>query len=816
MAALAVAMCQYHLALNRMKSMDTCKRLGVLFFFVCLLTGCPTASVTKPVTVKSQDEAASVLVSPTMVMPWNQISDAMQPDFALTGDQAAAQVVPTTARIQDQVLSAFGASLGVGLPQTFSQSSKTNTSSAATNTTTGPGDESTASSTTATGKNNTATSTAQAGVVPSVPTGIPASGQSVAAPSISGDISIDPVTKYQAGLALFESVQMLNREVQNAAVLAGEVPFLVKIKLAVMPYRPHLAYTLHSRISFFQGCVPGYTPLQLTASQVSGGNSNSAPSTAVDIGSGFTPLMKQRLMDAKLDQAQLNVFLNIIDEKPATPAPISSSSSGCDPSLKLPQIIPLLAADNMERALKSSAAEVANQIGVALSIMSNGVGGNFGLNKLNQSISAISGQDLNSRLTIARQSDNTLYVRIGAANEATAGAALVGQTYDIALLLLVPKEYFKQEDPRIRIVSHTQFRNAFDGTVLEDRSAATLVEQFDKVMHQIFVGPSNVDLAAWGALTLEDKEKVARAIAKPIQESNFDNFSKIIDDSNFNGASFQLTQPKNGDDGYVNKQNLWAAASTILADTALKSAFFELHKPGGIEIPDQTAFILDDGKEKAVVQLVGVYGPSANNLRAKLELVSKAKNSEAYKIGAQAITLDSASHLLNLTFPSLDKLGIGEIDIKNTGNALIVSDGPCPDEVLCSHLKGTSSEQKFGVFLKKSAASDQVQKLSFSSKVKTIVANKGVGTVVVSIDKLKDGNYAILSVDSGADILAATDSAGAAITVSDTGIKVSKKGAVKLQLQNLDVRTPVNISVEEKMGEKSISKASLVFSVSSN
>ena len=99
-----------------------------------LLSACPDNPIRPQLPPPaSRDEAAAVLVSVTTVAPWSQVSDAVQPNFTLTGDGALLQIAPTTARIQEQVLSAFGASLGVGLPQSFGQSTATSTQSSSQN-----------------------------------------------------------------------------------------------------------------------------------------------------------------------------------------------------------------------------------------------------------------------------------------------------------------------------------------------------------------------------------------------------------------------------------------------------------------------------------------------------------------------------------------------------------------------------------------------------------------------------------------------------------------------------------------------------------
>ena len=87
-----------------------------LSLFACAVAAvtaaCQNVSAFRPATtVTSQDQAAAVLVSVTNVAPWDQVASTMQPNFALTGEQALLQVLPTTERIQEQVLRSFGATL---------------------------------------------------------------------------------------------------------------------------------------------------------------------------------------------------------------------------------------------------------------------------------------------------------------------------------------------------------------------------------------------------------------------------------------------------------------------------------------------------------------------------------------------------------------------------------------------------------------------------------------------------------------------------------------------------------------------------------
>jgi hypothetical protein len=733
-------------------------------------------AITKPTRVGSQDQAAAVLVTPTNVVQWDQVAAAMQPNFALSGDQALTQVLPATERIQEQVLSAFGASLGVGLPQSFGQSSTTNTAKSSTTTTTPTTGPATTSSSGSTDTNSGRTTTTQPGVVPTVPSGVPTGGQLPSGPSVAGDVGLDPVLKYQAALSLFESVQMMNREVQNAAILRCYVPFLVRVRLAVLPYRPNLAYTLDSRIAFF--------PSESTT------------------GSGTTPL--------------LLVGPNSNDKHTA-----------CNDGSYLPQIVPILAADDIERALKSRATEAAQQIGLALSAMVHGVGANLGLNNVNQSLNSISGQDFNSRLTIARQSDNTLYVRIGATEQATAGTALVAQNYDIAVLLLAPRAYFcgtscsETVDRQIRLVTSTQFRDALDGSLLDERPATVLVSQADRVMKQVLAGPGRAQtLQNWNALNATDKERVARTLAGPIQRSAYGAFLQLLQQPIPN-TDFSLNiackvtldaatpdQPQRSADCDL-AQALWVAASPLLTDTALKSAFFQLRHPEDVELPVQTALVLDDGKSTAQTRLSLTRGSSAATLIGTLNLKTKAPHATQYSLPSQSVALDPTAHLLSVTFPSPAYWGIKDVDTSVAGTNLTISQVGCTTESLCPQLSNT----RFSVLLAKAQADDATPNFTLAQAVTLIVLSKANsnGSAKALLSKLTDDS-ATLTV-AGADLVSASDGSGAALTVVNGAVTVTKDTAVTFNLTNLHTGAVVTVTAEGKKAGTSTGKKALTYTV---
>lgn len=256
------------------------------------------------------------------------------------------------------------------------------------------------------------------------------------------------------------------------------------------------------------------------------------------------------------------------------PASDTFSIRKADKDTRLPYVVPILVTDDLEQSIKSRAAEVARQIGLAVNLMVHGVGGNVGANAESRNRESVLAADFNSLLTVARLNDNGIYIRLGAANEATAGYSLVGRTYDITLLLLVPCGYFETSaesadagssgsddlSPRflglnrmnldvnskpglqqtntpqsvasekrviLSVITHTDFRDATSGALLKERRDTTLVDQVDSAFERTLrIGNSGM-YETWSHKTQDDKLTIARKLIAAIQTSNYAMFYDV-------------------------------------------------------------------------------------------------------------------------------------------------------------------------------------------------------------------------------------------------------------------------------------------------
>lgn len=210
----------------------------------------------------------------------------------------------------------------------------------------------------------------------------PGAGSRTAAglPTLAKSLGLDPMLRHWAALALFQEVRLLNRYVQRAALRSDYRPYVVRLQVSVIPAARNQPYDAYATFSFF--------------------NRKDVPET------GITPLEK----------AEQRAF-------------------------RVPYVIPLLVTDNLEASVHTGTVDTVRQLGFALSLLVKGFAVSAEVERLLEELKSVLGRDLNSLLTVARLSDNTLRVRLGALSQAEARYAMVPRTHNVTLLILVAKEY---------------------------------------------------------------------------------------------------------------------------------------------------------------------------------------------------------------------------------------------------------------------------------------------------------------------------------------------------------------------------------------
>lgn len=753
------------------------------------IAGC-VGSTLKP--IESRDQAAGVLVSSTAI-PWQDIASNLQPGFQITGATALQQVAPVAQDAQLATLNAIGVNLSAGaLVGPFKNPAS----------------------------GSYAATTPSAVPAPQPSTGIPA-GATLPTPSTpNAALAIDPMLQYAAANALFQYVQLLNADLSSSILTEDYVPYIVRTRLSVIPYRPDLPYDLFARISFF-------TP-------------------AEDCG--------QQSEDKKYENRCWN---------------------------NLPIIVPLLVTDDIQRAASSAAAENARQLALALEILAPYAQGTVNASSVKQQLQSLSGQNYDSILTVGRDNDNTLLVRIGAAYQSTRDAqsrnsssigttrALVGQNYDVATIVLIPRSYFVNRhvpDLGLNIDVNTDFRNTYTGELLPRRPQAATVSDFDQALTEAIPDATGWYWYqhVWTPAAVPAKYEFATQLTGEIASDEFPKFLNTLctwrsqiapapgaapsgnDDTD---AQVHGQQTKNLDSAAMmdcveqrqgNARILWARLSALTPDSSFTTTSLDLPLVRKVIIPPQSVTVLDDGKTGMQAQLRTQAQSIGGKLVATLTLTgSHPKPAQPAVKGkprpvasptpfsipllSKGVSFDQTTGILTFQFPSAAGSGITGIDPAG-GSVLSVSTTACDldnapgTETSCTHLytarprADTTTSQEpltFKVaYVTAPAASGPVPGFTFTSGAKQIVEANGTGTVIVAFPKWGTEDSAVITID-GASVTAASAGtlANGQITLKAPG------GAVTLQLLNLAPGVPVTAQAEGKQGGASTGKTSITFNV---
>lgn len=131
------------------------------------------------------------------------------------------------------------------------------------------------------------------------------------------------------------------------------------------------------------------------------------------------------------------------------------------PSDAFVKVHPLLVSDDLSTTATARTAQLITQLSVALSGMlgSAGFGGLFSSNT--NKIRTLLGKDMDSTLSVARSSDNTIVARLGAPRQPTAGYAMIDRNYAISVILQAPNDC-----NTLNISSAASLRDAYTGKLV--------------------------------------------------------------------------------------------------------------------------------------------------------------------------------------------------------------------------------------------------------------------------------------------------------------------------------------------------------------
>lgn len=321
---------------------------------------------------------------------------------------------------------------------------------------------------------------------------------------------------------------------------------------------------------------------------------------------GLMPLSRQAQYDTYVDVAFL----------PTGPADTGS-----------PKVVPLLTNDSLEGLLQSRTNAEVKDLALQLRALVSGVGGGIDAQRLTQSLDAISGQDLNSLLTVGRASDNVLRVRLGAAAQPSGRFVMLPRTYTVPVVLLVPKASDGKRIEQVAAVSKTVFVNALTGKIRRGRVKWNEIEKLGPIRdtYELFQYPENVF-----------------ALSEFARNGDFPSFVKTIREAD--GGKESSTERLG---------KLWLEALSLRATEAIQTANVPLPVTRrGTAPPPQAGVLYDDGA-LATVTLRGGSDLDRLPLTAVLEIRPANGGGESIQLQAESITIRSADQRdIHFRFPS--------------------------------------------------------------------------------------------------------------------------------------------------------------------
>lgn len=377
------------------------KRL-FLFVSALVLTGCDTLKIFQDNTPKTQAEAGSVFVSAQHPRLWASIANDLKPNFAVkSADELLALVLPTTMSDNYSNRSGFSAGLNLGLQQTAVTKS----------------DSTTIAKDLVTGNVTDADQivTRERTVTPGGVT------------AVDTTLELDPA-KYEAftggrnmawvydeAAGLYQKIKLLNAYLSGQVAAEGEIPFLMRAQVTVMPYARREAIDVYTRL---------WVQLE--------DNCN-------------TP--HNRSIDRRCDRAA-----------PGGPRQI-------DPIHV--RLLPLVIMDTHEVSASKRLAQQLLQLDTNISAITGGTGVGAGAGYLRDQLREAAGSDMNALITVAQTSEKELMIRFGAAQSPTSGYEMQNRTYDITFLALVPEAVLSAaRAPMLSVTEDSSFRNALTGAQL--------------------------------------------------------------------------------------------------------------------------------------------------------------------------------------------------------------------------------------------------------------------------------------------------------------------------------------------------------------
>lgn len=411
-----------------------------------LLSGCagyPTYE--SGLHVQWADDVGTVTISQSGgVTDWDDIASELQPSFKMDSATAFANAIPTTQSLDERLYDALTANVQVGLPT----SSFSNTTKEVTNPETGELE---------TTVDNTRTR--QSGTPP-VAAGLSPTGAAALAALGSQTLGDDPMLRYLAATALQQEVALLNRYIKDQVSWPGSQAFVVRLQLTVIPNARTMPYDIETDITLHAEDEQSRARLALA-------------SQAPLVGGSVEVATALHGIKTRQDQCAKGSYDAI-------------------------QLLPMIVTDNLEGLKAARSTDNVRQVALALLGTAGNVGASGQFARTMEELRRTEGHDTNSLLTVAKLSDDSVRVRLGAVQSPRYGRVMTPRNHFVSLVVLfrpcvaVNREAYVDDGPRtLTAVTRTTFRDGDTGKDLPyQNGTARLTAQIGHIQKR-FVGQFN-------------------------------------------------------------------------------------------------------------------------------------------------------------------------------------------------------------------------------------------------------------------------------------------------------------------------------------
>ena len=230
-------------------------------------------------------------------------------------------------------------------------------------------------------------------------------------------LAVDPVMQRLNALALYQEAKLLSLRIVDTAVPENYTPYMVSLQVTLMPNARREPYDAYTTVTF----VPA----------------------------------KPKDMSKAYGWSEHDEFAVI-------------------------RIVPVLVTDNMESTRHASLTQQIRDLSLAAAAMTGNASLSAAVRKQFDRTLKTEGTDFNSLMTVARLSDNSLRVRLGALR-GNDSYAVVPRTHNITLLVMVPNDIVN-ERRELAYIARTQLVDAIHGTPLSTGTTGMFGWRFDNVV----------------------------------------------------------------------------------------------------------------------------------------------------------------------------------------------------------------------------------------------------------------------------------------------------------------------------------------------